>query len=141
MTEWDLAYMRREVKPAPAAPLTDTDIDRIADAVPVDELEVYTSSWHIRFARALLSAAPAVPDYVATLYDAIAHGDDVHRAWLKAAIGAHFAGLPVPPFVAAPAVREPLSKHKVDELCAQLTMEPYQVRAIEQAHGIGGGGK
>ena len=36
---------------------------------------------------------------------------------------------------------EPLSQHRVNELFAQLTMEPYQVRAIERAHGIGGGGK
>lgn len=33
----------------------------------------------------------------ATLFDAIQHGDAEHRAWLKAAIAAHFAGQPVPP--------------------------------------------
>lgn len=33
----------------------------------------------------------------ATLFDAIAHGDDEHRAWLREAIDAHFAGQPVPP--------------------------------------------
>jgi DNA-binding FadR family transcriptional regulator len=33
----------------------------------------------------------------ATLFDAIAHGDEEHRTWLKAAIDAHFAGQPVPP--------------------------------------------
>lgn len=33
----------------------------------------------------------------ATLFDAIAHGDEVHRAWLKEAIECHFAGKPVPP--------------------------------------------
>lgn len=32
-----------------------------------------------------------------TLYDAIAHGDEEHRAWLKEAIDNHFSGLPVPP--------------------------------------------
>lgn len=31
-----------------------------------------------------------------TLFEAIAHGDDEHRAWLKEAIDAHFAGNPVP---------------------------------------------
>lgn len=36
-------------------------------------------------------------DKVALLYDAIKHGDDVHKAWLKEAIDNHFAGLPVPP--------------------------------------------
>lgn len=30
-----------------------------------------------------------------TLYDAIAHGDEAHRAWLKQAITDHFAGRPV----------------------------------------------
>ena len=32
-----------------------------------------------------------------TLYDAIAHGDDKHRAWLKEAIESHFSGKPVSP--------------------------------------------
>lgn len=31
-------------------------------------------------------------DYVSTLFDAIKHGDDKHRAWLKQAIEDHFAG-------------------------------------------------
>ena len=31
------------------------------------------------------------------LYDAIAHGDEDHRAWLKEVIENHFNGLPVPP--------------------------------------------
>lgn len=31
------------------------------------------------------------------LFDAITHGDDEHRAWLKAAIAAHFDGAAVPP--------------------------------------------
>lgn len=30
-----------------------------------------------------------------TLFDAIAHGDEKHRAWLKQAIDDHFAGRPV----------------------------------------------
>jgi len=34
---------------------------------------------------------------VATLFDAIKHGDRVHQAWLKEAIDNHFAGKPVPP--------------------------------------------
>lgn len=32
---------------------------------------------------------------VDTLFDAIAHGDESHRAWLKKAIEDHFAGKPV----------------------------------------------
>lgn len=53
MTEWDLAYMRRRVQP------TDADIDRIADAVPVDQIGVHITTWHRRFARAVLAAQPA----------------------------------------------------------------------------------
>jgi hypothetical protein len=32
-----------------------------------------------------------------TLFDAIAHGDEKHREWLKQAIADHFAGKPVQP--------------------------------------------
>lgn len=32
-----------------------------------------------------------------TLFDAIKHGDEVHRAWLREAIENHFGGKPVPP--------------------------------------------
>ena len=45
---------------APAVPLTDADLDRIADAVPVDDIGVHITTWHRRFARAVLSATPAV---------------------------------------------------------------------------------
>lgn len=38
-------------------------------------------------------------DKIATLFDAIKHGDEAHQAWLKEAITAHFAGLPVPDVV------------------------------------------
>ncbi|BDD79809.1 hypothetical protein [Burkholderia phage FLC9] len=38
-------------------------------------------------------------DRVSTLFDAIKHGDEAHRAWLKEAIDAHFAGQAVPPVV------------------------------------------
>lgn len=36
-------------------------------------------------------------DQVGSLFDAIAHGDEDHRAWLKKAIAAHFADEPIPP--------------------------------------------
>ncbi len=58
MTEWDLAYMRRKVKPQG---LNDADIDRIADAVSIDNR---ATTWHRRFARAVLAAQPAVPEHV-----------------------------------------------------------------------------
>jgi hypothetical protein len=52
MTEWDLAYMRRKVEPQG---LTDADIDAIADAVSIDNR---ATTWHRRFARAVLAAQP-----------------------------------------------------------------------------------
>lgn len=33
---------------------------------------------------------------ISSLFSAIAHGDEKHRAWLKEAIVAHFEGRPVP---------------------------------------------
>ena len=64
---WECAalYAAPPAAPAPAVPdivnpITDADIDRIADAVPVDQIGVHITTWHRRFARAVLSAAPAV---------------------------------------------------------------------------------
>lgn len=36
-------------------------------------------------------------DVIDQLYEALAHGDDEHRAWLREAIDNFFAGKPVPP--------------------------------------------
>ncbi len=36
------------------------------------------------------------PVMVARLFDALKHGDDEHRAWLKGAINAFFEGRPIP---------------------------------------------
>ncbi len=47
--------------------------------------------------RYLTDAHFALCRRVGTLFSAIEHGDDDHRAWLKEAIFAHLAGLPVPP--------------------------------------------
>src|SRR3982751_1741333 len=46
-------------------------------------------------AERLLASAPLA--CVGTLFDAIQHGDEIHKAWLKEAIENHFAGKPVPP--------------------------------------------
>lgn len=46
--------------------LTDADIDRIADAVPVDQIGVHITTWHRRFARAVLAAQPAPAESVRT---------------------------------------------------------------------------
>ena len=43
------------------------------------------------------NACGIAADRIETLYEAIAHGDDIHRAWLKQAIEDHFAGRPVQP--------------------------------------------
>lgn len=40
--------------------------------------------------------ASSTDDKVATLFDAIKHGDEAHQNWLKEAIEAHFAGEPIP---------------------------------------------
>lgn len=37
----------------------------------------------------------SMPESILTLFDAIAHGDARHRAWLKQAMVDHFKGLPV----------------------------------------------
>lgn len=44
-----------------------------------------------------LAPPGAGPHPQETLFEAIAHGDAAHRAWLRSAIAAHFAGQPVPP--------------------------------------------
>jgi hypothetical protein len=43
-------------------------------------------------ADAILAAVAEAETRAATLFDAIAHGDEAHRAWLKKAIEDHFAG-------------------------------------------------
>lgn len=40
-----------------------------------------------------------VEERIESLFGAIAHGDDAHRKWLKAAIVAHFQGDPMPVYV------------------------------------------
>ena len=47
--------------------------------------------------RLVTNAHFALVRRVAGLYEAIKHGDDEHRAWLREALVLHFAGLPVPP--------------------------------------------
>ncbi len=39
----------------------------------------------------LIAAAPELLEARETLFDAIQHGDEEHRAWLKEAIDVHFA--------------------------------------------------
>lgn len=67
---------------------------RLNDAVNKDERVTALA----RRLESDLAAAPQQPaPTAATLYEAIKHGDDAHRTWLKEALEACFAGLPVPP--------------------------------------------
>lgn len=36
--------------------LTEAEIERIADSVPIDEMDVHAPTWHIRLARAIEAA-------------------------------------------------------------------------------------
>jgi hypothetical protein len=45
-----------------------------------------------KFSEAVMAAVAEAETRAATLFDAIAHGDEAHRAWLKKAIEDHFAG-------------------------------------------------
>lgn len=60
-----------------------------------------------------------------TLFEAIAHGDEDHRAWLKEAITAHFAGGPVP---------EPRGKGNKEAAIERLTGEVERMREIGAAN-------
>lgn len=57
--------------------------------------------------RRLVGLADARLRRIATLFDAVAHGGNQHRAWLKAAIEAHFCGKPIPSEDLFDAVKEP----------------------------------
>jgi hypothetical protein len=54
--------------------------------------------------RASLATAssPSSETVAEQLYEALKHGDDIHRAWLREAIIAFFAGQPIPPPRVAP---------------------------------------
>lgn len=41
--------------------------------------------------------AGTLAERIETLFDAIAHGDEEHRAWLKEAIDCHILAKPIPP--------------------------------------------
>lgn len=47
--------------------------------------------------QSLTTENSALREQVGSLFNAIAHGDEDHRAWLKEAIDAHFTGEAVPP--------------------------------------------
>ena len=57
------------------------------------EMEADRDAWRDRFERSDADLAE-VNGKVNTLFDAIAHGDEKHRAWLKQAIKDHFERQP-----------------------------------------------
>lgn len=57
-----------------------------------------------------------LPSKESTLFDAIAHGDEAHRAWLKQAIDDHFAGRPVQPMRGL-GRRESIATQVVQNVC------------------------
>jgi hypothetical protein len=66
--------------------LTDAEIDRIADAVPIDPLGVHIKIWHRRFfARAILAARPAPvpadPQAGAVAWGAPSADGKIYIAW------------------------------------------------------------
>lgn len=60
---------------------------------------------------------------LAALFDAIAQGDDEHRAWLKDAIAAHFAGRPV-----QPATGSGVKERRIHALETALRLQTVQTR-------------
>ncbi len=129
---------------APAVPLTDADIDRIADRLwEQGHIQSLSKGTARIFARAVLSAAHVVSDWDKTLRDAAR----------RSATVVHSGKL------AAPVVREPLTDAFIDDIASAVfdlhdserpAMEPFRAqwlesvgrplaRAIERAHGIGGG--
>ena len=74
----------------------------------------------------MLEAADALEAAAARetiLFDAIAHGDDEHRAWLKQAIEDHFAGRPV----------QKSSGRNSAEIIAELRARIARLEAVAEA--------
>ncbi len=72
-----------------------------------------------------------------TLFDAIAHGDETHRAWLKEAIACHFAGRPVPPPVMRRA-GEAAQKEGGEVASAQTLPHPAPTSSMKVPKDFGG---
>lgn len=76
------------------------DERKAADLAAYNEMrrQGFSGGWDNEALVSVIIAALTLPEQPRqeTLFDAIAHGDEVHRAWLKEAIDNHFAGRPVP---------------------------------------------
>jgi hypothetical protein len=112
----------------------------------VEEMLFCKRQWHQEAARAerlqnenialhnALEAAQAAATIAERreigLFDAIAHGDGEHRAWLKEAITAHFAGEPVPP----PRGRG-TAERRMEEMRAERDKWKQRAFQLERKHG------
>jgi hypothetical protein len=85
------------------------------------------AAWNTRTPQA---AATIAERWERGLFDAIAHGDDEHRAWLKEAITAHFAGEPVPP----PRGRG-TAERRMEEMRAERDKWKQRAFQLERKHG------
>lgn len=99
----------------------------------------------IAFEQAMANgqAASSLRARVSSLFSAIQHGDDEHRAWLKEAIEKHFAGVAVPPvrgsgtkeaLRARVAVLEGVLAHVADTLRRQHTASPGHASNAEKVN-------
>jgi hypothetical protein len=90
-----------------AASMARSRLENFADAanagrVHYDPRELKRRIWAAfsEFDAALTAApspSPSSETVAEQLYEALKHGDDIHRAWLREAIIAFFAGQPIPP--------------------------------------------
>lgn len=92
----ELAKMR-----AVAAAEFDTKFPPPSMELPGDEYDALEEQRKVEWgawweAWQLMAARQSAPDEI---YEAIKHGDDAHRTWLKAALRAFFAGQPLPQYV------------------------------------------
>lgn len=86
--------------------------------------------------HALRIAAERKVSRIDTLFDAVAHGDEAHRAWLEEAIKAHMAELPMPKYVGAS--KDDLER-QVGELqrYKPLSLREYELRTkLDTAIGL-----
>jgi len=67
-----------------------------AGKLSMAEKDALTARLRLSETEKVIDQLGVTVERVATLFDAIAHGDADHRSWLKGAIAAHFAGDPVP---------------------------------------------
>jgi hypothetical protein len=80
------------------------------------EIKGYRDSGHPHYEvqRLAVIEDETQADKLATLFDAIKHGDEDHQGWLKQAIEAHFADRPMPLYVAGVSSKDQLNIQLAD---------------------------